>query len=60
VRSADTTPEARAVQLAVHRGLAGSQRLAIAIAMSEDLNAIAASGADWRARAPEDSATAPT
>ena len=51
MRSADTTPTARAVQLLVYRRLQRGERVAIAIAMSEDLKAVASSGAGWRGTA---------
>ncbi|HUQ64457.1 MAG TPA: hypothetical protein VM121_11945 [Acidimicrobiales bacterium] len=36
VRPADTTPEARAVQLASFRAMTGEQRLAMAIEMTDE------------------------
>jgi hypothetical protein len=60
MRSADTTPAARALQLSVYRRLAGAERLAIAIAMSEDLKAVAAAGTAWRGGALPEGAPAPT
>jgi len=60
MRSADSTPAARAVQLSVYRRIAGAERVEIAIAMSEDLKAIAASGAGWRSPARVDGGTAQT
>lgn len=48
VRSADTSPEAHARQLAAYRAMAPAQRVAIAVAMSEDAAAIAAAGISAR------------
>lgn len=53
VRSADTTPAARAVQISVYRRLSPSQRVSLALSMSEDVRAIARAGADSRPAAPE-------
>ena len=60
MRSADTTQAARAVQLSVYRRLARGERVAIAIAMSEDLKAVGSCGAGWRATAAGKGATAKT
>jgi hypothetical protein len=53
VASADTTPEARALQISVYRRLSPSERLALALSMSEDVRAIALAGADSRRAANE-------
>lgn len=47
VRSADTTPEAREVQISVYRRLSPSERVALALSMSEDVRAITDTGADY-------------
>jgi len=52
VRSADTTSEARVVQIAVYRRMSGAQRVALAIEMSEAALAISRCGARSRAAAP--------
>lgn len=44
MRSADTTVEARAVQLDAYRALSPTQRVEFAIRLSEDLMAITRSG----------------
>ena len=44
VRSADTTPEVHLLQVAAHRALSPAERVDLAVAMSEDANAIAAAG----------------
>ena len=51
VRSADTSPEAHARQIAAHRAMSPGERIDLALAMSEDALAIAASGI--AARHPE-------
>jgi hypothetical protein len=51
VRSADTSAEAHAVQVAIYREMSPHRRVSIAVEMSEDLNAIAAEGV--RARHPD-------
>ena len=56
VRSADTSPAARAVQISVYRRLSPAERVALALSMSEDVRAIAAAGADSR-RATGDGAS---
>jgi len=48
VRSADTSVVARAMQLSVYRRLSPSERVAIALSMSEDVRAIAEAGATYR------------
>ena len=49
VRSRDTSPEARMVQLEVYRRMTGEQRLALAIEMSEAARCISRAGAAARA-----------
>jgi hypothetical protein len=44
VRSADTSHDAHARQLAAHRALSPGERIELALAMSEDALAIAAAG----------------
>jgi LPS sulfotransferase NodH len=44
VRSADTSTDAHAVQVAAYRRMSPGQRVSMAVAMSEDVNAIAADG----------------
>jgi hypothetical protein len=51
VRSADTSPEAHGVQLAVYRSTSPERRVAIAAEMSEEVLAVAADGI--RARHPD-------
>jgi hypothetical protein len=53
VASADTTPAARAVQISVYRRLSPSERVALALSMSEDVRAIANAGAASRRMARE-------
>jgi len=48
------------VQLSAYRRLAPAERVAIAIAMSQDLKAVASCGAAWRATANVDGAAAQT
>jgi hypothetical protein len=50
VRSADTSLGAHAAQVAVYRAMSADQRVSMAVAMSEDVNTIAAEGV--RARHP--------
>jgi hypothetical protein len=44
VRSADTSPDAHARQVAVHRAMTPAERVATAVAMSQDAAAVAATG----------------
>jgi hypothetical protein len=44
VRSADTSPDAHDRQLAVYRAMTPADRVVIAVSMSEDAAAVAASG----------------
>ena len=44
MRSADTSPDAHARQLAVYRAMTPAERVATAVAMSEDAADIAAAG----------------
>ena len=44
MRSADTSPEGHARQVAAYRAMSPAQRVATAVAMSEDVAAIAAAG----------------
>jgi hypothetical protein len=50
VRSADTSLEAHARQVAVYQAMSPDQRVSLAVAMSEDVDTIAAEGV--RARHP--------
>ncbi len=59
VQSADTTSAARAVQISVYRRLSPSERVALALGMSEDMRAIAKAGADSRCSAAEGGAPSP-
>jgi hypothetical protein len=51
VRSADTSPEAHAIQLEVYRSMSPERRLAIGVQMSEDGFAVMAAGI--KARHPD-------
>jgi hypothetical protein len=48
VRSADTSPEAHAVHVAVYRSMSPERRLAIGVQMSEDAFALMAAGIQRR------------
>jgi hypothetical protein len=50
VRRADTSPDAHARQVAVYRAMTPAERVATAVAMSEDAAAIAAAGIAARHR----------
>lgn len=51
MRSADTTHEAHARQIAVYRAMSPARRVAVAVAMSEEVSDIAAAGI--RSRHPD-------
>lgn len=57
--SADTTPAARAVQISVYRRLSPSERVELALSVSEDVRAIARAGADSRRAASEGASISP-
>jgi hypothetical protein len=48
VRSADTSPEAHAVQLRIYRSMSPGRRLALAVEMSEEAAAMLSSGIEAR------------
>jgi hypothetical protein len=48
VRSADTAPEAHAIQLGIYRSMSPGRRLALAVEMSEEASAMLTSGIEAR------------